>query len=199
MKRTLVRALAVALVLGFGVATVHGHDDEDRRTYQTANFFQPGTPANQLGGAATLYRSKQRLEVRVATSGLNPGSAYSVWWVLFHNPSACSPPGCGADDLKTDAVRASVFYAAGFVTGMDGTGYATGYVDAGALPEGVEVSDGTVSGLRRGRGLRTEVHIVLRTHGLINPGRVHEQIGSFNGACNTVCANQQAAVFMPVE
>ncbi len=201
MRETLLRLTAVAVCLALGVTTVRGDGDDEtnRQTYQTANFFQAGNPANQLGGAATLYRSKQRLEVRVATSGLNPSSAYTVWWVLFHNPAACSPPGCGADDLADPAVRASVFYAAGFVTGMDGTGYAYGSVDAGALPEGTDQPEGTVSGLRRGKGLRSEVHIVVRTHGMINPGSVHEQIGTFNGGCNPACANQQAAVFMPIE
>lgn len=202
MRRTLLGSLAVAgfVVCGAVAMQANGGDDDNanRQVYQTANLFQPGNPANQFGGAVTLLRSKQRLDVRVATSGLNPNSAHSVWFVLFHNPSACSPP-CNVNDLGNPAVRASVFYAAGFVTGMDGTGYASGYVDAGPLPEGIDQPEGTVSGLRRGAGLSTEVHIVVRTHGMISPGMVHEQIGTFNGGCNPTCANQQVAVFMPVE
>jgi hypothetical protein len=82
---------------------------------------------------------------------------------------------------------------------VDGIGYASGYVDAGRLPEGIDQPEGTVSGLKKGRGLSAEVHIVVRTHGMINPGQVNHQIGTFNGGCSPTCANQQAAVFMPVE
>jgi hypothetical protein len=83
------------------------------------------------------------------------------------------------------------------VTGIDGVGNVDAYVDAGALPrEGIDIETG--GGLARGNGFRAEVHLVVRTHGLITPGQVDQQIGSFNGGCAPTCANQQAAVFMPV-
>ena len=173
----------------------------DQPTYQTVNMIRPGV-GTPLGGAATLYRYKQRLEARVATSGLNENSAYTVWWVIFNNPAACVG-GCGSDDTTRPAVNAAVFYAAGFVTGgdgvgtEDGTGNVSTYVAAGALPQG---TDFLVPGqLEPGNGYGAEVHIVVRTHGTINPGMVHQQIGSFNGGCNPTCANQQAAVFLPVQ
>jgi hypothetical protein len=173
----------------------------DHPTYQTVNMVRAGV-GTPVGGAATLYRYKQRLEARVATSGLNENSAYTVWWVIFNNPSACVG-GCGGDDLARPAVNAAVFYAAGFVTAGDGVGTEDGtgnldaYVTAGALPSGIDIETG--AGLEPGNGYRAEVHIVVRTHGTINPGRVHEQIGTFNGACNPTCANQQAAIFLPVQ
>ncbi len=174
----------------------HGDDSDARQTYQTTNLFEAGNPTNLLGGGATLYRSKQRLAMRIAASGLEMGAAYTVWWVLFNNPAACSAPGCGTDDLENSAARASVFYAAGFVTGLDGTGNVSAEVQAGRLPEGIDVEEGR--GLRRGNGFGAEVHLVIRTHGTIAPGMVHEQIGTFNGGCNPMCANQQVAVFPPL-
>jgi hypothetical protein len=103
-------------------------------------------------------------------------------------------------------VNAAVFYAAGFVTAgdgigaEDGTGNVSAYVNAGALPAGTDiVAEATGDRLEPGNGYRAEVHIVVRTHGTINPGHVHEQIGSFNGGCNPTCANQQVAIFMPVQ
>jgi hypothetical protein len=167
------------------------------RTYQTTNIFQAGNPSNQLAGAATLFRSKQAVEMRVATSGLDPNAAYTVWWVVFNNPGACSAPGCGADDLGNPDVRASVFYAAGFVTGQDGTGNVSAHTEAGALPLGIDIEVG--GGLEPGNGFGAEIHLVVRTHGAIHPGLVHEQIGTFNGGCNPTCANKQAAVFPPIE
>lgn len=196
MRTKLWRSVAVAsLFCGLG-ATARA----DQPTYQTTNMvvFMVGTP---VGGAATLYRYKQRLEARVATSGLNENSAYTVWWVIFNNPAACVG-GCGGDDLARPAVNAAVFYAAGFVTGgdgvgtEDGTGNVDAYVTAGALPAGIDIETG--AGLERGNGYGAEVHIVVRTHGTINPGMVHQQIGTFNGGCNPTCANQQAAVFPPM-
>ena len=193
MRRTVLCCVAIVAGLASGAVTVHGNDGQSRRVYQTShlNVFMT---ANPVGGAATLLRGRNRLDMHVTTSGLNPNSSFSVWWVIFNNPEACDGP-CNGPDLANPDVRGAVFWAAGFVTGADGTGYASGYVAAGALPEGVDVETG--SGLRRGNGLGAEVHIVVRTHGMINLGHVHEQIGTFGGACNPTCANVQAAVFPP--
>jgi hypothetical protein len=209
MSRMVLRSLAIAGCLVFAATFAAGDDDDGGRrrgTYQTANMFRAGNPAMKRGGAATLYRFRQRLEMRVATSGLDENSAYTVWWVVFNNPEACIG-GCGPDDLANPAVNAAVFYAAGFVTGgdgmgttEDGTANVSAYVNAGALPEGVEVvPEATGDRLERGNGFAAEVHIVVRSHGTVNRGHVHEQIGSFNGGCNPGCANQQAAIFMPVQ
>lgn len=197
MRKSVIGCLAFSTFMVATVALVRGSDDDGqpRRTYQTSNMLQFMT-TTPVGGGATLFRSRNRIEMRVATSGLDPGSAYSVWWVVFNNPSACVG-GCAGDDLSNPAVRGSVFYAAGFVTGADGVANVSGYAEAGALPEGLEVEVG--EGLRNGRGFRAEVHLVVRSHGAINPGHVDEQIGSFNGGCNPGCMNQQAAVFLPVQ
>ena len=205
MRRTLLRSLAIAGCIVCGVAIVAAaHDDDQRKhhpkkTYQTVNIFQFGNPSVKLGGAATLYRSRNRLEMRVATSGLDANSAYTVWWVLFNNPDGCTPPGCGLDDVvpqPNPAAGVSVFYAAGFVTGVDGVGNVDAYADAGPLPEGIDIETG--EGLDRGNGFHAEVHLVVRAHGVITPGQVDQQIGSFNGGCAPTCGNRQAAVFMPV-
>lgn len=206
MRRTLLSSLVIAGCMVCGAAfAAAAHDDDDRndhpkKTYQTVNIVQFGNPSMKLGGGATLYRSRNKLEMRIATSGLDANSAYTVWWVLFNNPAGCSPPGCGLDDVvptANPAAGVSVFYAAGFVTGVDGLGNVDAYADAGALPEGIDIETG--HGLERGKGFRAEVHLVVRTHGMITPGQVDQQIGSFNGGCSPACANKQAAVFMPVQ
>lgn len=206
MTRTVLRSVIIAGAIVCGSGWTAG---ADQGTYQTSPIFQAGNPSNQLGGAVALYRYKQRLEMRVATSGLNRNSAYTVWWVIFNNPAACVG-GCGADDLGNPAVNAAVVYAAGFVTGVgDGMGMATtkdetgnvsAYVNAGALPVGTDiVPEATGDRLEPGNGYGAEVHVVIRSHGMVTPGHAHEQIGSFNGGCNPTCGNQQAAVFMPVQ
>ena len=195
MRTRLLRFCIIAGCVAYGLAVVEAAEP---RTYQTTNMFQAGNPLILKPGGATLYRSRQALEMRIATSGLVMLSSYTVWWVVFNNPSACVG-GCGADDLSNPAVRASVVYAAGFVTGLSDTGNVTAHLEAGALPSGVDVPDGTVDGLDPGNGFGAEVHLVVRTHGLTTPGSVDKQIGSFNGGCNAVCGNVQSAVFPPVQ
>jgi hypothetical protein len=195
MRRTVVGAL-VACVLGSGLVYADGP-----RTYQTANLnTAPGDPppGRPTAGAATLYRSKNSLEMRVASGDLTTDSSYTVWWVVFNNPAACTPnPGCGMDDLARPEVRASVFYAAGFVTGSATAGNVDAHIDAGALPAGIDIEVGT--GLDPGNGFGAEVHIVVRTHGTTVPGIVDRQSGTFNEGCAPTCRNVRVAVFMPVD
>ena len=197
MKRKVLISLSAAVWIVSGTAFLNG---DSQATYQTEDMFRAGMqPRQMLQSAATLFRSANRLEMRVAASHLDSNAAYTVWWVVFNNPAGCIGP-CGPTNLKTAAARASVFYAAGFVTGDDGTGNVTAHVDGGTLPAGVEVTpDGTVAGLERGNGFGAEVHLVVRSHGPVLAGMAQQQIGSFNGACPpNSCANQQAAVFAPV-
>jgi hypothetical protein len=199
MTRQIVGALVVASILTGGIVYAVGP-----RTYQTANLNSaPGDPppGRPTAGAATLYRSKNALEMRVASGDLAMDHSYTVWWVIFNNPAACVG-GCGADDLPNPAVGAAVFYAAGFVTGMGTSGNVSATIDAGRLPEGIDIETGT--GLEPGNGFRAEVHIVIRTHGPTIAGIVDQQIGSFNGGCppppNTFpCRNVRVAVFLPVD
>lgn len=191
MTRNVVGALVVGVVLAGGLVYADGP-----KTYQTANLVTLPPPVGPTPGAATLFRSKNALEARVAAGGLDMNSSYTVWWVVFNNPAACVG-GCGADDLPRPAVRAAVFYAAGFVTGLGDTGNVSAHVDAGALPEGIDIEIG--GGLEPGNGFGAEVHLVIRTHGASVPGTVDQQIGTFNGGCAPACANKQAAVFLPVD
>jgi hypothetical protein len=195
-RRTVVSALVVAgcLVSGLLVRA----DDGGRKTYQTVNMIKAGV-GTKLQSGATLYRGRHSLEGRVAASHLDPNAAYTTWWVIFNNPAACGGP-CSPAKLGIPAVRASVFYAAGFVTGDDGTANITAHADDGTPPAGVEVTpDGTVAGLDIGNGFGAEVWLVVRSHGAIIAGMTDKQIGSFNGACPpNVCMNQQVGMFQPV-
>ncbi len=187
--RTSIRVLVAAGCVVWGLSAVAAAGPV---TYQTTNLFRAGNPAVFMPGAATLYRSRQDLELRVAAGGLAMHTSYTVWWVVFNNPAACAAS-CGATDLENPAVRAAVFYAAGFVTGAGDSGNVSAHVTAGNLPAGVAVESGF--GLEHGNGFGAEVHVVIRSHGLTNPGMVAQQIASFGGGCNPTCANVQAGVF----
>jgi hypothetical protein len=193
------KLLGSLIVVGSVVCGLAFADDGGRRTYQTVNMFRAGMPSVKVQGGATLFRSKHGVEMRIATSHLDPNAAYTTWWVVFNNPAGCVGP-CGGSNLANPAARAAVFYAAGFVTGDDGTANLTAHMKDGPLPTGVELTpDGTAAGLDSGNGFGAEIHLVVRSHGPVIAGMADRQIGSFNGACppNT-CMNQQAAVFPPV-
>jgi hypothetical protein len=198
-RKLLVSLPLVCLVSGSALLWGEDGGQDNRRTFQTANLIElvVGVPG---AGAATLYRSKNRLDMSVAITELAVNSAYTVWWIIFNDPSKCDGP-CDEADLGTPAVRASVVYAAGFITapGLD-TGHATASLEAGALPEGVPVAAGTVRGLKRGRGLAAEVHVMIRHQDVLNKGHVHEQIGSLIDTWDSEqpVRNWFAAAFVPV-
>jgi hypothetical protein len=187
---TLAVGLFVVAVLFANASVTTRAQGNGGATYQTSNAvaLATGTP---VGGAGTLTRSANNLRARIATSGLDADAAYTVWWIVWNDPTRCSGP-CGEDDLGI--AGNSVFYAAGFVTGNDGTGNVTADLEAGQLPAGIDVL--IPGGLQPGRGLRAEVHLIIRSHGPIVPGAVAMQIGAFDATC-AVCEDQQAVVFAP--
>lgn len=197
MQKALLGSAVALGLLAYPIGmTVRADEGNGPTVYQTANIHDFPGMTTDLGGAATLLRSQQGVDVRIATSGLDVNAAYTAWWVVFNNPAACVG-GCGRDDIGNPATGASVFYAAGFVTGLDGIANLTAHLSAGQLPQGIDVRRG--SGLMAGNGFGAEIHLVIRSHGPIIPGMVNAQIGSFNGGCSVnQCRDQQAVGFPAV-
>ena len=193
--------LAGIALLGLGMAFSASADDDDddetEQSYQTANVvdFHTGVPRK---GAATLWRSENSVIANVHTSQLHRKAAYSIWWVIWNDPSLCVG-GCGEDDLEIAGNE--VFYAGGFVTGTDGTANVTLPLKAGSLADGIDVlidSDSDNVGLEEGNGHDAEFHLVIRSHGKTISGMADVQIGTFNGACDiNRCIDHQAVVFLP--
>jgi hypothetical protein len=163
-------------------------------TYQTSNAISLVTRA-PAAGAGALYRTAQGVRMSLSTSGLDSSAAYTVWWVVFNNPSACAAQ-CGAPDLGNPAVRASALYATGFISGRDGAVNVAAQLDAGTPPKGIDVLLG--KGLEAGNGFGAEIHLVVRAHGAPIPGQVAKQISTFDPSCTT-CSDQQAVPFAPMK
>ncbi len=197
-KRSLLKRIALlsglallGLILPLSVAADDDDDDDAGQRYQTANIvdFHSGV---MLKGAATLWRSKNSVIANVHTSQLRKKTAYSIWWVIWNDPSLCVG-GCGEDDLEI--AGNGVFYAGGFVTDTDGTANVTLHLKAGALADGIDVL--IDAGLDEDNGFDAEIHLVIRSHGKIIPGMADVQIGSFDGACDVnKCDDDQAVVFL---
>jgi hypothetical protein len=150
---------------------------------------------------SALVRTDDGVSMTFHTTGLTPGTAATVWWVFFNNPSACRlgmfGATCGLGDLANPEVQASVQFAAGHVIGGEGVANYGGHFSVGATP--VCAGFGLpCAGLLDAR--RADVHLVVRTHGPAIPGLVDEEISSFNGGCLTgepnvgLCRNLQASV-----
>jgi hypothetical protein len=88
-------------------------------------------------------------------------------------------------------VNTAVGFAAGHVVSPSGKGNFGGYVSVGD-PTGFFIG----TGLWDPRG--AEVHLVVRSHGQPIPGRVKEQISTFEGGCDVnVCVDKQFAMHLP--
>lgn len=189
---------AAALILA-SIYTAHADDTH----YQTANMHNFKT-GNDIAGAGTLIRTEDAVTVRLAMTGLDKKAGYTIWWIIFNNPDECSDP-CGLDDLDDLDVEPGVFYAAGFITGTDGTANVVAHLESGDLTEGIDELLGTEQGLEEENGLGAEIHLIVRSHGKLVVGAVDSQIGTFAGECGAEeddfpdCEDQQAIAFLPVD
>ena len=162
--------------------------------FQAANFhdFPAGTVPQP--GAGTLIRSPQSVHARFAMGGLDADAAYTMWWVIWNDPSACATSPCGLADLG--APGNAVQYATGFVTGADGTANVSTDLTDDAPPVGLNVI--IPGGLAKSNGFGAEIHLLVQSHGGIDPGYVDLQISIDFAACNPECVIQQAIMFPPV-
>jgi hypothetical protein len=163
-------------------------------------------------GVTTLVRTDTGVSATIDDFQLEPGHAYSVWWVIFNDPEYCSGGVCGEDDIfdedgnvvLTEAADISALNATGGVA--DGAGRA--FFEA-SLPKGdtgpyqVLFGDGLVD------PMGAEVHLVVRSHGPALTGDALEgQLTTFGGSCTEatggpagadgfVCFDDQFAVHQP--
>lgn len=151
-------------------------------------------------GAATLLRGKNRLAARVMVNVADYGFPYTIWWVIFNNPSHCMSNPCTAGDLMTPAVNASVFNASGAIAAANPAAAYGGVInasfetDGGPVPEGVARNTTLPgNGLDEGNGLKAEVHLVVVRHNNIPlDSWVEDLTTPANGA------NHRGATFLPV-
>jgi hypothetical protein len=61
---------------------------KDPDSIQTANIvdFHEGV---DVAGAGTLTRTKKLVTAGIFTTGLDPSAAYTIWWIVWNDPSAC--------------------------------------------------------------------------------------------------------------
>ena len=163
----------------------------------TADVLNFPTGDNVIEGASsTLRRTPNGISWTLKTNELQAGHAYSLWVVAFNNPDACEN-GCGLDDLFRPDVQTTLAYGGGHVVGPSGSATFSGHLQEGDT-SGFPLDSPFVGIPGQHLGLvdaaTAEIHLVVRDHGEVIPGRVSEQIGTFSGACDeNACANVQFA------
>jgi hypothetical protein len=128
------------------------------------------TFAGAVVGSSTLTRTESGVSFSLQTTGLQAGHAVTIWWMVF-NPGG----------------SVSVQYAAGHVIDEGGAAEFGGHLKVGD-------TDGVINngpGLLDARG--ANVVLVVRDHGPHDPGRVDEQIHTFD-ACNPTCTDLQISM-----
>ena len=165
------------------------------------------------GSTGMLTRMEHGLFAKIDTSGLTPGDAVTMFWVVFNEPARCSGGSCGGDDIFNisdgkivpnedgsapmnragiEAAGVSVLHAGGRIVDPDGSASFRGHLPIADVTEaafGPGVLDTEAA----------EIHVVLRSHGA--PGETTgEMLNSFNGGCaaewpNAPCRNVQFIAF----
>ena len=145
----------------------------------------------EVVGRSRLRRGENGVSMMLRTRKLEPHAAYTTWWVIFNHPEHCSGGVCGADDFAKLEVGASLLWATGSNANHRGRGIFAGYLR-------VKATDKARFGPGLTEPLGAEVHLVIRTHGQLIPGMMHEQLSTFDGGClPNVCANVQASIHRP--
>jgi hypothetical protein len=187
-------ALRLVLVAGLTAVVVSPLAQADPATRDVSSVVVFGTPQEVPGAWSALVRNDEGVAMTLHTSGLAPGTASTVWWVVFNNPEFCTHGEfglrCGGGDFPPGGdprVQASVLNATGNLIGESGLGNFGAYL-----------SENDTTGANFGPGLldarRADVHLVVRTHGDAIPGLIPEQLSTFNGGCPpNVCQNLQAS------
>ena len=153
-----------------------------------------------VNGATVLVRDLRHRQVNatISSKALAPDTAYSIWWAIFNRPQYCATPNaCKITDLEIfggdPRIRASVFWAGGFVSDAFGTANTSLRLRPGRTSRELAVQS-------RNYGLmnlaRAEIHLVFRTHGVAGQaGPLAAQVGTENEACpEEGCSNVFASI-----
>lgn len=179
--RKVILAIAAILTLS-AVAGAPAHAASADHSDSAVLTIPPPAPPSVVG-SSSLVRTDHGVSLRVHTSGLEPGDAVTLWFVVANDPASCEEgiPGlsqCGPADHVAGRGQMSVIHGAGRIVAEDGTASYGAHLRVGdtsrALFEGEP-------GLLHPR--RAEVIAVLKTHGPATPGLVSDQLRTFAGGC----------------
>lgn len=129
------------------------------------------------GATATLVRRPNGVSFSVRTQELRPHHAYTVWFVVINNPSACASSPCsGPDILLNSETDSQVTYGAGHISGASGRAGFAGAFQAGAI-EGWLPDGGMWD------PMSAEIQLVLNDHGPKLTSFMPEMVHTYRAGC----------------
>lgn len=178
MRRTITVTAALALALSLLVAGSAAARSANRQHSQIQWHPQTGLSGAVAPGAkATLVRRDGGVSFSFRTTTLRPGHAYTIWFVVINNPSACAATPCsGPDVVLNPATDSQVTYGAGHVSGGSGRGAFAGSFQAGPI-EGW-LPDGGMWDPRT-----AQIQLVLNDHGPVISSYLPEMTHSYRAGC----------------
>lgn len=202
---TVATIAAVAILLVGSAAIAGGHLQDSKTDVRPVLDFATFAPT---GGESVLTRTAGMVVVSLEAAGLEPGNAYTVWWVVFNNPDACSDGECGEDDVLNPD---HTINEEGVVAAQIGIGNATGNVAksngtsefGGRLKRHDTMTDHQVlfpagfegPGVLTASGMDAEIHLVVQDHGQARGGKqLAKQMSQVEFGCTPGCADVQFAV-----
>jgi hypothetical protein len=184
----LLAALVLAAVTATITATAASAAPAAQSTHPVVWTWDPTTPV----GTSTLVRTDAGLSATIQSSGIPAGTAVTLWFIVFNNPSACATDPCSIVDLIFHPAAEGDFLVGGGRVVGDSAEVNLG----GALQVGDSSGSGFVEigmparaiGLTNPRG--AEVHLALHSHGPAVAGpTLRDQINSFTGGCQVFLGN----------
>ena len=152
----------------------------------TSPVYTYGVPDPVLieGAYASLTRTPNGVNSMFVTNGLEPGHAYTLWMILYNEPSECytAPGPCTDDDMWNDAAKPDFLYVTGRIA--NGTGRATfsGRTRVGDVSGTVQVVAGLPSyGLINPAS--AEIQLYVHHHGEKIPEFMPDMIQTLAGGC----------------
>ena len=130
-----------------------------------------------------LDRNGNVLDAVLQTGGLLSDHAYTMWMVVFNDPSACEETTCGVPDVApgTDAL-VDLLFITGTVADEDGLVTFSGQRTIGDNSRSVFASLGAPA-----PGLIdpdvAQIFLVIRFHGPFTSGSTFDQIRTYEGGC----------------
>lgn len=210
MKKQVATTMLLTLLFTAGLA--HANHWRPSWVFQAENVLaQADDPNDRMYyGAATLKRTKFKIDGRIMTFGENAGEAYTVWFVIFNYPEFCMTSPCSAADLPPQAlppgaepgdprVDVAVFNGAGAISAWDGK---KGRKKAGVINVDFEALAGRTpegmccfGSLAPWNGLKAEVHVVVDKH----PDTVLTDENYWPVHLTTPFMGHRFAIFLPAD
>ena len=150
----------------------------------------------ELDSTAALHRTRTGIGYTASVRGLEPGAAYTNWFVAFTRPDRCETAcACGLADLSNPDAEVGVYYATGRVADAYGQATFSSETDYGELPDGEDQVP--LAGLENPVTPRSEVHLVVRRHdqAAVDDLLREAQLTTFGAGCPPGgCVDEQVSV-----